>query len=44
MADNNYEKNTENLSTDIIKVSHLTKLYGVNKAEAVKMMKNGSDK
>lgn len=44
MSDNLYKKNSEALSPDVLKVSHLTKLYGVNKAEATKMMKNGSDK
>lgn len=29
---------------NIIEVSHITKLYGINKKEAVKMMKDGSDK
>lgn len=36
--------NTETVKDDIIKVSHLTKLYGSNKSEATKMMKNGADK
>lgn len=29
---------------NIIEVSHITKLYGINKKEAAKMMKDGSDK
>ena len=33
---------TEN--NDILEVEHLSKLYGSNKAEALKMMRDGSDK
>lgn len=45
MADNYiYQKNADVADPDIIKVSHLTKLYGQNKTEATKLMKNGGAK
>lgn len=45
MADNFYNRKTaEQANPYILKVSHLTKLYGPNKAEAAKLMKSGADK
>ena len=42
--ENSYTPQEEATGTDILEVRHLTKLYGVNKGEAVKMMKNGASK